>query len=56
MLLLAPELLSIAVCAGSAGSELDTVDTIGMPIAGKLNGAARAKTTMRAATLCAACT
>jgi hypothetical protein len=42
MLLLAPELLSIALCAGLAGSELGPVDTINGRIAGKLYGAARA--------------
>ena len=42
MLLLAPELLAIAVCAGSADSELGPFDTAGGLIAGKLYGGARA--------------
>ena len=43
MLLLAPEQLSIAVCAGSAESELGPVDTIDGLVTGKLHGAARAR-------------
>jgi len=42
MLLLAPELRSIAVCLRSAKNELDPVDTIGGLTLGKLHGAARA--------------
>jgi len=42
MLLLAPELRSIAVCFMPAESELDAVNTIDTPIAGKLYGVARA--------------
>ena len=52
ILLLAPELLAIAVCAASAGSELDTIDIIDKLIANELNDAAGARTTVRAATLC----
>jgi hypothetical protein len=42
MLLLAPELLSIAVCVGSAGSELGPVDTINGLARHKLYSAVRA--------------
>ena len=43
MLLLAPELLAIVVCAGSAESELGPINAIDGLIIGKLYGAARAK-------------
>ena len=43
MLLLAPELLVIAVCAGSAESELGPINAIDGLIVDKLYGAARAK-------------
>ena len=52
MLLLAPELLAIAVCAGSAESELSPIDTTDGLINDKLYGAARANALARAATLC----
>ena len=42
MLLLAAELLSIAVCVGSAGSELGPVDTTNELAHHKLYGAVRA--------------
>ena len=42
MLLLAAELLSITLCAGSVEGELGPVDTTNGPIAGKLYGTARA--------------
>ena len=42
ILLLAPELLAIALCAESAKSELGPVDIIKGLIAGKLHGAVRA--------------
>ena len=38
MRLLAPELLSIALCAGSVESELGLIDTIGGVNVGKLYG------------------
>ena len=41
MLLCSPELLALALCAGSAESELDPVDTIDGAIAGELHGAGR---------------
>ena len=56
MLLLAPEVLTVALCFTSAESELDAIDTMDMAIAGKLNGATRARATVRAAMPCAACT
>ena len=37
MLLRAPELLAIALCSGSAESELDPVDTMDGIIAGELH-------------------
>ena len=55
MLLLAPELLAIALCAESAESELGPVDIINGLIAGKLHGAVRASAAVRAASLCHAC-
>ncbi len=39
MLLLAPELIAIALCFGSAGMELGPVDAIGGVNIGKLGGA-----------------
>ena len=42
MLLLAPELLAIALCFGSAGIELDPIDTINEVNLGKLVGDMRA--------------
>ena len=42
MLLLAPQLLSIAVCLGCAKSKLDPVNTTDGLVLGKLNGAMRA--------------
>ena len=42
MLLLAPELLAIVLCAGSVESELDPVNIIDGLVLGKLNGAVRA--------------
>ena len=41
MLLLAPELLSIALCAGSVGSELSPIDSMDGFIIDKLEGAVR---------------
>ena len=41
MLLLAPELLSIALCAGSVESELGPVDSMDGLITDKLQAAAR---------------
>jgi len=43
MMLLAPELLSTALCAESSGMELGPVDAIGRVNAGKLHGDMRAK-------------
>ena len=40
MLLLAPELLAIALCSGPTGCELGAVDTIVGLVYGKLFGAA----------------
>jgi hypothetical protein len=45
MLLLAPELLPIAVCSGSDGSKLGTVDSINGLVTGECRSAARASTT-----------
>ena len=42
MLLLAPQLLLIAVCLGSAESKLDPINIIDGLVLGKLNGAVRA--------------
>ena len=42
MLLLAPELLSIAVCSGSAQAGFSPVNTINGLVRGKLYGAMRA--------------
>jgi hypothetical protein len=41
MLLSSPELLALALCSGSAESELDTVDILNGAIAGELHGAGR---------------
>ena len=41
MLLLAPELLSIALCAGSVGSELGPIDSMDELMIDKLEGAVR---------------
>jgi len=55
MLLLAPQLLLIAVCLGSAESKLDPINIINGLVLGKLNGAVRASAAMRATSLCRAC-
>ena len=41
MLLLAPELLSIALCAGLVGSELGPIDSMDKLMIDKLEGAVR---------------
>jgi hypothetical protein len=52
MLLLAPEVRTIALCAESAGSELGPVDTINGVNVGKLYGHSRASAAMWAMSLC----
>ena len=56
MLLLEPEVLTIALCFTSVESELDSLDTTNRPIADKLSCAVRVSTTVRAAMLYAVCT
>ena len=46
MLLLPPELLSIALCAGSVGSEFGPIDSMDGLIVDKLEGAARVSATL----------
>jgi len=55
MLLLAPELFSIVLCEGSAGSELSPVDTINGLTLDKLYCAVRASPEARATMLCVVC-
>ena len=55
MLLLEPEVLTIALCFTSVESELDSLDTTNRPIADKLSCAVRVSTTVRAAMLYAVC-
>ena len=55
VLLLAPELLVIALCSGTAESELNPVDIMDGANVAKLSSAARASALARAAALCGAC-
>ena len=45
-MLLAPEMLSIALCAELAGIELGPIDSMDGPIVDKLEGAARVSAAM----------
>ena len=56
MLLHAPELLSIALCAGPAGSELVPIDAINEASHGKLYGTMQTNAAARATILCRVCT